>query len=182
MNKFNFGPAFENERIVFGASRPGYPSKQVGINRVLEWISFMKDEDIKRICCLLTQTQFSYYEGQNLLSIYQGEFRQDHVASVEIEDYHLCDTYYLTERILPFLNKSDIDGEKVVVHCSGGIGRTGFVLAAWLVYKYGLSEKKALAAVVKSGRNPFEAVECGNATMDELYNLLRQCQKGNSPS
>lgn len=40
----------------------------------------------------------------------------------------------LTGKILPFLLEADKQSEKVVVHCSGGVGRTGLVLAAWLVY------------------------------------------------
>ncbi|MEH2433087.1 MAG: hypothetical protein V7K25_02320 [Nostoc sp.] len=45
----------------------------------------------------------------------------------------------------------------VVVHCSGGIGRTGHILAAWLVSVRGLSNQAAINAVKKTGRNPYEA-------------------------
>jgi len=184
MTNFNFGPAFENEQIVFGAQRPGhddYDPKHVGINSIKEWISFMKDnKGIKRICCLLTQKQLDYYL-EDLLSIYYREFGQHNVLNAPIEDYHLCDAALLKERIIPFLENSDICGEHVVVHCSGGSGRTGHVLASWLVHKHGLSVDQALSAVENMGRNPREAVQHRppNATMDQLRNLLLGCQKRN---
>ncbi|BBD68237.1 dual specificity protein phosphatase [Nostoc commune NIES-4072] len=74
-----------------------------------------------------------------------------------IVDFHLCDLETLTQKILPFLIEADKENEKVVVHCSGGIGRTGHVLAAWLVSVRGLSNQAAINAVKKTGRNPYEA-------------------------
>lgn len=38
-------------------------------------------------------------------------------------------------------------GQKVVVHCWGGGGRTGLVLAAWLVQDRGLTAEDAADAV-----------------------------------
>ncbi len=38
---------------------------------------------------------------------------------------------------------------QVVVHCWGGSGRTGKVLAAWLVRRHGLSAADAAAEVVR---------------------------------
>jgi protein-tyrosine phosphatase len=58
------------------------------------------------------------------------------------------------------------------VHCSGGSGRTGHILAAWLVHHRGLSVDDALDAVISTGRNPWEAVHCGNATEEQLRCLL----------
>jgi protein-tyrosine phosphatase len=177
MKKFGYGPAFADERIVFGAQRPGYPSHRVNDDDIAEWIDCMQGDGIKCVCCLLTPDQLGFY-GNGLLNTYLAAFGQQRVSSIPIEDFHLCSPTLLRERILPFLEKSDIKGEKVVVHCSGGSGRTGLVLAGWLVFRHGLSVDEALATVKKNGRNPLESVEQGNATMSELRNLLAQCQKG----
>ncbi|MEH2143235.1 MAG: dual specificity protein phosphatase family protein [Nostoc sp.] len=79
------------------------------------------------------------------------------VCWAPIADFHLSDLKTLTQKILPFLIEADKQNEKVVVHCSGGIGRTGHVLAAWLVSVRGLSNQAAIAAVKRTGRNPYEA-------------------------
>ena len=147
---YKFAAAWENEPIVFGAAKPGQPNP-----RVRDWIEFMKRFGIKRVCCLLSARQLARYS--DLLGTYQQEFGMNHVCWAPIEDFHLADTETLTKKILPFLAQADIQGEKVVVHCSGGIGRTGHVLAVWLVSGRGLSNLAAIAAVRKTGRNPYEA-------------------------
>jgi protein-tyrosine phosphatase len=78
----------------------------------------------------------------------------------------------LIGKILPFLKGCDAEKQKVVVHCSGGSGRTGHVLAAWLVFGRGWAYADAIAAVKKSGRNPFEAIQSGNARPEDLEKLL----------
>ena len=147
---YKFAPAWENEQVVFGAARPGYTN-----NKVLDWIEFMKYQDIKRVCCLLPDQQLAYYSG--LLGTYKQEFGNQLVCWAPIADFHLSDLETLTQKILPFLIEADKQNEKVVVHCSGGIGRTGHVLAAWLVSVRGLSNQAAIAAVKRTGRNPYEA-------------------------
>jgi len=179
VSSFGFGPASRDEQIVFGAQRPGYSSKSVGLSDIQEWISFMRKQGIKRVCCLLPENQMEYYQV-NLLDIYREEFGPDNVCWAPVEDFHLCDLATLREKILPFLEDSDMKGERVVVHCSGGSGRTGHVLAAWLVFERGFSEKEALKAVRDMGRNPYEAVNCGNATKEELYELLRNLRRSNA--
>ncbi|MBE9107522.1 dual specificity protein phosphatase family protein [Nostoc cf. edaphicum LEGE 07299] len=148
---YKFAPAWEKEQIVFGATRPGYTDKNVQ-----DWIEFMKRQDIKRVCCLLDEQQLASYF--DLLNIYKQEFGNQLICWAPIADFHLADLETLTQKILPFLIEADKQNEKVVVHCSGGIGRTGHVLAAWLVSVRGLSNQAAINAVKKTGRNPFEAV------------------------
>ncbi|MBO3464212.1 dual specificity protein phosphatase family protein [Aetokthonos hydrillicola Thurmond2011] len=173
---YKFAPACEQEAIVFGSSRPGYSHKQV-----LDWVKFMQQKNIKRVCCLLPETQLASYT--NLLGRYQQEFGSQHVCWAPIKDFHVCDLETLTQKILPFLITADKQNEKVVVHCSGGIGRTGHVLAAWLVSVRGFSNKDAIAAVKRTGRNPYEAVIASVFflrnpfhTAKELNELLNGCR------
>lgn len=70
-----------------------------------------------------------------------------------------------------------------MVHCYGGIGRTGHVLAAWLVAQRGFSNKTAIETVRETGRNPYEAVLYATAkgqnpkkVMAELNALLDYCR------
>lgn len=147
---YKFAAAWKHEPIVYGASRPGYLDSEVH-----NWIEFMKRQGIQRVCCLLPDNQLANY--RDLLGTYQREFGNQQVCWAPIEDFHLSDLETLTTKILPFLAKAEQQAEKVVVHCSGGIGRTGHVLAAWLVSGRGLSNKAAIAAVMRTGRNPYEA-------------------------
>jgi len=146
---YKFAAAQKDEPIVFGASRPGYSAQELET-----WLSFMKEQGIKKVCCLLDDKQLARYS--NLLEIYQQVFGTDNVCWVPIEDFHLAKLENLTQKILAFLKEAEQQGNKVVVHCGGGIGRTGHVLAAWLVSNRNLSNQEAIAAVKKTGRNPYE--------------------------
>jgi protein-tyrosine phosphatase len=150
-HRYKFAPASEKDSIVFGSARPGYRNEQVN-----EWIEFMQNQDIQRVCCLLPASQLMRY--CNLLDVYRQTFGLDHVCWTPIEDFHLTDPKILIHQILPFLALANRRQEKVVVHCSGGIGRTGHVLAAWLVAGRGLSNQAAIAAVKQMGGNPYEAI------------------------
>ncbi len=172
---FNFRPAARYESIVFGAERPGYPSSSVEEGVVQNWILFMKDQDIRRVCCLLSQEQLDYHD-KDLLTIYRQEFGKENVCWAPVEDYHLANIHMLKRQILPFLAESDANKERVVVHCSGGIGRTGHILAAWLAHSRRFEIEAALSEVTAMGRNPFEAVESGTATRSQLYALLSKCR------
>jgi protein-tyrosine phosphatase len=78
----------------------------------------------------------------------------------------------LREDILPFLAEARESEEKVVVHCLAGIGRTGQILAAWLVYNRDYGPDRAIETVREMGRDPADAVAAGNADESELYDLL----------
>lgn len=175
---YKFTPASQDELIIFGASRPGYSHQQMH-----DWIEFMKGQDIERVCCLLTDKQLASYA--NLLDTYHQRFGSGQVCWAPIEDFHLADLETLSKKILPFLIAADKQHRKAVVHCSGGIGRTGHVLAAWLVSVRGLSNKDAIAAVKRTGRNPHEAAIAAIfkgknplKVVKELDILLNDCRLG----
>jgi protein-tyrosine phosphatase len=148
---YKFAAASADESIVFGSARPGSANEQVN-----QWIEFMLDRDIQRVCCLLTQRQIDHYG--DLLGNYRQTFGKEHVCWAPIEDFSLATPKLLVDRILPFLAIADRQQEKVVVHCSGGIGRTGHILAAWLIAGRGFTRASAIATVRKTGRNPYEAI------------------------
>jgi protein-tyrosine phosphatase len=151
---FKFAPASPEESIVFGAAKPS--STQVS-----EWIQFMQSQDIQRVCCLLPESQLAPYP--DLLETYRDTFGSDRntepcLCWAPLADFEIADRATLIEQILPFLAAADDQSKRVVVHCAGGIGRTGQVLAAWLVYRRGYTNRGAIEAVRRSGRNPYEAV------------------------
>jgi Dual specificity phosphatase, catalytic domain len=165
-----FHPAIEGEQIVFGARRPGFPLPRVSRDLVDTWLMFMQGHAIQRVVCLLPLAQLACYPD-DLLAIYRTCFGERQVCWAPINDFHLADPYLLTNRTLPFLLRADRDQARVVVHCGGGIGRTGHVLAAWLVAKYGLSNAQAIEAVGRSGRNARESRDPG---LDHLLDTCRQ--------
>jgi protein-tyrosine phosphatase len=148
---YHFAPASAEERIVFGAARPGYTDTQVN-----DWIVFMQRRGIQRVCCLLESTQLNRYS--DLLGTYRKAFGSDRLCWTPIPDFSLIDPERLVQQVLPFLATANQLQEKVVVHCSGGVGRTGHILVAWLVAGRGFSRKAAIVAVCKTGRNPHEAI------------------------
>ncbi|GBE91270.1 protein phosphatase [Nostoc cycadae WK-1] len=166
-NIYRFAAAWEHEPIVFGASRPGYSHE-----KVYNWIEFMKQQNIQRVCCLLSEEQLAFYP--HLLGIYQQEFGSQKVCWTPIEDFHFANLETLTQKILPFLLAADKESEKVVVHCSGGIGRTGHVLAAWLVSMRGFSNQDAIAAVRRTGRNPYEAAIAAALTLRNPFKVVKE--------
>lgn len=175
MAMFNFAPASGNETFVFGAQRPGYDSsKPIPVSVVTKWMDFMEKQVVKAVCCLL-EDQLAYYE-YDLLETYKQRFGKDKICWAPIPDFTLADENILTSTILPFLSSSVRLGDRVVVHCSGGIGRTGHVLAAWLVYGRSMNNEDAVKAVLASGRNPYEAEGSDRIGRLRLETLLNACR------
>jgi protein-tyrosine phosphatase len=167
---FHFGPARNGEPTVYGARAPGS-----SLNSILEWTRFMRRQGVSRVCCLLDPHQLATF-SVDLEAEYKRQFGADRVLMWSVEDHHLCSHEALVENILPFLRTADLLGERAVVHCWGGNGRAGHVLAAWLVAARGMPPQEALEAVQDAGRLPQEAVLAGNATWPRLIELLAGCR------
>lgn len=166
---YGFGTPEGKNGIVYGARRPGFPFPSVPDEMVTQWIDYMESHSIQRVVCLLPPSQLSGYK--DLLGMYRTRFGAPNVCWAPIDDFKLASESILLGDILPFLHDSDQLHLKTVVHCAGGIGRTGHVLAAWLVSTHGFTNEEAIRAVKQNGRN---ARESGDPRLDELLNLCRE--------
>ena len=149
---YRFAPAIEGELIVFGAAKPKYSETSVR-----QWLEFMQAKKIDRVCCLLEEKTVNRYKT-NLLRSYRQQFGRDRILWQPITDFQIPNPVILIENIIPFLVSAERARQKAVVHCSGGVGRTGIVLAAWLVSQRELSNQEALSAVRQQKRLPQEAI------------------------
>lgn len=177
MRTHNFSAAGLGEATVFGASCPGYSKGATNDPAIEAWVGFMKEQGVARVCCLLSPKQVAAYP--RLLEHYRTAFSDDDVCWAPIKDFELCSQELLIEKILPFLRESKRNGKKVVVHCQGGIGRTGHILAAWLAAERDLEPREAVKEVRRTAasRDPLEAVGPGAATKEQLYRLLRAARE-----
>ena len=163
-----FTAAYEQEHFVFGARRPGFPFSRVSSPLLQRWIAFMQAQGITRVLCLLSPRQLATYD--DLLGTYYQVFGEHNVLWVPIDDFHIAEEVQLIDQIVPFLVEAQQQQEKTVVHCSGGVGRTGHVLAAWLVSGHGMSNEEAIMAVKRQGRNARESRD------KRLDGLLDRCR------
>jgi protein-tyrosine phosphatase len=174
---YKFAPATRQESIIFGAARPKYTQRSIA-----QWIKFMQQQEISRICCLLESKQLARY-AIDLLETYRQEFAAKYVLWQPIKDFQIPPAEILIDRIIPFLISAAEKQQKTVVHCSGGVGRTGIVLASWLVSQRGYSNQAAISAVQQNKRNPHEVAIAAlfrfqnpAQIKQQLDNLLNDCR------
>jgi len=182
MAENGFGPAAKGEKLVFGSQRPGNPGKFIQRQVVDDWVAFMKGQGIQRVVCLLSEEELKYYplEG-GLLGLYAEAFGPDNVLWAPTPDMQL-NTAEAVRHIMYFLYNSLERGEKTVVHCAAGQGRTGLVLAAWLVFHNRVSERKAIRMVEEQNRNPREAVRRDRVSEADMMALLAVARELDKPA
>eukprot|EP00501_MAST-03F_sp_TOSAG23-6_P001112 GSMAST32.ASY1.ANO1.1155.1 assembled CDS len=147
--RFNFGSASDRDSIVYGCCEPGFKHPEVGTPRtprtaptnlssVETWASFMKSAKISRVIVLLTPEEYSFFET-SLLSTYREHFS----TVIRVAPY----TEGSLEGLLRAFSDAEEAGEKVVVHCATGQGRTADALALWLHHRYNLSVSDAVEEI-----------------------------------
>jgi protein-tyrosine phosphatase len=173
VNLFRLAPACEDESHVYGAACPDWWSTTPYPTAVDDWVALAEQRGVERVCCLLDE-RLDRFDG--LLKQYAAAFGEDNVLHAPVTDYTLPDVEFVCSRVLPYLRESAEAERPVVVHCHAGVGRTGVVLAAWLVSERGHDPETAIERVTQNGRRPMNAVDEGNATEDELRRLLAGCR------
>jgi len=149
--RFNFLAASERDSVVFGAERPGQakpnpeaPSTprgpQVPSIIVDQWSAHMRSKGIKRVVCVLNESELGFYEGSMINCLrrhFDGENEGGGPRSSESSKVQHIIPHAETAMsdISTFLNDSVEKNEPVVVFCSTGQARTGMILAYWLHYK-----------------------------------------------
>ncbi|ASJ13617.1 protein-tyrosine phosphatase family protein [Thermococcus radiotolerans] len=75
-------------------------------------------------------------------------------------------------KILRWIEARVAEGKKVLIHCMGGLGRSGTVAVAWVMYSKGLPLREALRRVRRVRPGAVE-VEEQMGVLKELERLLR---------
>lgn len=157
----NFGRVAPEEPV-FGVCRPGHLGESLE-----DWSTLLSTANVTRVICLLSESEARQYR---LPGAYADRFETNHAP---IRDRHLPDVETL-ESALDAIRTTDANGGRCVLHCNAGLGRTGVVAAAWLTRDRSYDAESAIETVEAAGRSPREAVRCGNATADELLDLLEE--------
>ena len=169
MINHHIAPADPDTKIVYGACRPGYPAADPDEADIASWLAAMKENEIKRVCCLLPANELQLYD--ELLARYRDRFGAEHVLHAPVKDYSAISPRLFSERILPFLKDSVRQDLRTVVHCSAGVGRTGQVLTLWLALEYDYDLEAAIYTVRSQYRDPLESVDM--STFQAIYEGLQ---------
>jgi protein-tyrosine phosphatase len=172
---YNFAPSVNNmNSLVFGSNRPGYKKfkeEMVPLEISNDWIDYMRQNEITRVICLLNDEQKKFYDyenGSSLISLYEGQFSD--VINPEVADYTPPTEDQIFNEIIPFLEAGEEKGEKTLIHCSMGRGRTGFVLHAWNCYKgYAKSDDRNY---LLGTRDPWES-----GSLDVCNKIFKKCEE-----
>ncbi|MEF8857012.1 MAG: dual specificity protein phosphatase family protein [Haloplanus sp.] len=105
--------------------------------------------------CTLGDRQLARYD--DVLGRYAAAFGASTVAHIPIRDHSFVAPSTFADEMLPVLRATDDAAEPIVVHCWAGLGRTGHLLALWLVTDRGYELTDAVEAVRSMNRRPLEA-------------------------
>ncbi len=138
--------------------------------RVLaEDLEDIKKEGIKNILSLITEQELFDYGVSDLKSIFQSN-NLNHLH-ISILDQRVPSIPQL-ELILDWIEDKISRNEKVMIHCVGGLGRSGTIVAAYLMKKESFNKESAIQKVRESrGERAIESLEQIQFLMD-WENLL----------
>ncbi|WIA16469.1 hypothetical protein OEZ85_013153 [Tetradesmus obliquus] len=145
--EFNLGPTTAEESMVYGAARPGAkqqrcytPELRVTADEVAEWVDAIKAVGVTRVVSMLSDSELATY-AEPLPAAMEAAFGAGKYININAKAPEG------PAEILKALQAATAAGDKVVVHCWGGGGRTGIAQAAYLMASKGMSAEEAAEAV-----------------------------------
>lgn len=143
----NFGPASSRDAVVYTSERPGGDPEhgaKIPTSKVMDWIHFMQQQNVKQVLILLDDNELEVYEEPGLLALYEQHGFKAHHNPMGQQG-----SATNAEKIL---RAAKATNEKIVAHCTHGLGRSGRVAAGWLVMRYGLSPQEATDEALDAAR------------------------------
>jgi protein tyrosine/serine phosphatase len=147
---YNFGPASQRDTVLFSAERPGNPpgkTDPIPDERVVEWIQFMqeKEQNIHTVVALLDDNELVNYKPTGLLTLYRKYGLKCQVQSMNDPR--------AAHNLFRLFEQAETAQQRVVTHCTGGIGRCGRVAGAWLMHRYQLTPEQASQETLQCARH-----------------------------
>ena len=124
-------------------------------------IAVIKNAGIKSVVTLLSNPEFSEYGVAGLLDVYRDAGLE--VMHCAVKDQGIPTPEQAAE-VLAFMKQATDAGKKILVHCVGGLGRTGLIAAAYLKTFASINGDEAMRRV-RAVRSP-RAIE--NADQEEF--------------
>ena len=154
----NFGRASPLDSVMHSAERPGNPSEKdgkVSTEEVQKWINYVRDEQgVTNVIALLDEDEMIIYEEPGLQKMMESNGLKFHIRPMGEEE--------APEKIMSLIDEAEERGEKILCHCTGGIGRCGRVCAAWLVHRYDLSPEVCVSYLCCLALNMFDELSTQN--------------------
>jgi protein-tyrosine phosphatase/nicotinamidase-related amidase len=121
------------------------PGRKDYSRSVDEDLKQLKEYGVDTIIPLITADEFGHFGVSDLLEKYEEYGFNIH--SLPIMDQLVSSEEEMVDMV-HYLDRAVLKGEKVLLHCVGGLGRSGLVAASYLKYK-GLNSDEAIKAVRK---------------------------------
>lgn len=118
---------------VYRSSRPGYPRLNVARHTLDKAVNELRQYGISTVVCLLTDGESFKYYGLDLARFYRRNAKFN-VHRFPIPDFGVPRTSFMLDMCRE-IDKHQKKLDRVLLHCSAGIGRTGMALNCYATYR-----------------------------------------------